>query len=52
MNEGPVSTVLGMKGIPKIAEELMIRRDVELQNYAGGRLHFSNISSAESVKLI
>jgi dihydroorotase len=52
MNEGTVSTMLGMKGMPNIAEEIMIRRDIELLAYAGGRLHVSNISSAESVKLI
>ena len=52
MNEGKVNTVLGMKGMPKIAEEVMIKRDLLILEYAGGRLHFSNISSAESVKMI
>ncbi len=52
MNEGKVNTVLGMKGMPKLAEEIMIKRDLQILEYAGGRLHFSNISAAESVKLI
>jgi dihydroorotase len=52
MNEGKVNTVLGMKGMPKIAEEVMIKRDLQILEYAGGRLHFSNISSAESVRMI
>lgn len=52
MNEGVTSTSLGLKGIPKLAEEIMIRRDLELLRYAGGRIHFSTISSAKSVDLI
>lgn len=52
MNEGKVNTILGMKGMPKIAEEIIIKRDLQILEYAGGRLHFSNISSAESVKMI
>jgi len=52
MNEGKVNTVLGMKGMPKLAEEIMIKRDLQILEYSGGRLHFSNISAAESVKLI
>ncbi|MEM9858824.1 MAG: dihydroorotase [Bacteroidota bacterium] len=52
MNEGPASTLLGMKGIPNLAEDIIVQRDLELLEYAGGRLHFSNISSAKSVELI
>ncbi len=52
MNEGTSSTLLGLKGIPKLAEEVAIRRDLELLNYAGGRLHFSRISSAKAVDMI
>lgn len=52
MNEGVVSTSLGMKGMPFIAEEVMIKRDLQLLEYAGGRIHFSMISSAGSVALI
>ncbi len=52
MNEGISSTVLGVRGMPKLAEELMVSRDLDVLEYTGGRLHFSNISSAKSVKLI
>jgi dihydroorotase len=52
MNEGVTSTYLGMKGMPGIAEELMVRRDIELLKYAGGRIHFANLSTAKSVKLV
>ncbi|QCK14138.1 dihydroorotase [Mangrovivirga cuniculi] len=52
MHEGVNSTRLGMKGIPVLAETLMVRRDIELLKYAGGKLHFSTISSKESVDLI
>ncbi|SMD33241.1 dihydroorotase [Reichenbachiella faecimaris] len=52
MNEGTVSTILGLKGMPTLAEHLMIKRDLDLLKYAGGKIHFSNISSKESVNLI
>ncbi|MCO6358202.1 dihydroorotase [Roseivirga pacifica] len=52
MNEGEVSTVMGLKGMPSIAESLMIQRDLELLEYAGGKVHFSLISSKDSVALI
>ena len=52
MHEGIQSTMLGMKGMPSLAESLMIRRDIDLLRYAGGKIHFSLISSAESVTLI
>lgn len=52
MNEGITSTLLGMKGMPGLAEEIMIRRDIELLKYAGGRVHFSNISTAEGLRQI
>ncbi|SMG45975.1 dihydroorotase [Marivirga sericea] len=52
MNEGKTSTGLGLKGIPHLAEEIVIQRDLELLQYAGGKLHFSCISSAKSVQMI
>jgi dihydroorotase len=52
MNEGEMSTFLGMKGIPSLAEELMIARDLYLAEYTGSRIHFSTISTARSVELI
>lgn len=52
VNEGEVSTLLGMKGIPSLAEELMIARDLYLAEYTVSRIHFSTISTARSVELI
>lgn len=52
MNEGRVSVYLGLKGMPSLAEELMVSRNLSLLEYAGGRLHFSKISSGGSVEKI
>jgi len=52
MNEGEVSTSLGLKGIPELAEELMVARDIYLVEYTNGRLHFNTISTAKSIELI
>jgi dihydroorotase len=52
MNEGEMSTYLGMKGIPNIAEELMIVRDLYLAEYTQSKIHFTSISTAHSVALI
>ncbi|WP_028522360.1 dihydroorotase [Runella limosa] len=57
MNEGEVSTLLGMRGIPTIAEELMVMRDLKMLEYMGIKseaplLHFSTISTATTVGLI
>jgi dihydroorotase len=52
MHEGVVSTSLGLTGIPSMAEELMIERDLHLLEYSGGRIHFANISTEKSVQLI
>src|SRR5690606_17420735 len=52
MNEGQMSTYLGMKGKPNLAESLMISRDLFLAEYNDARIHFTSISTAESVRLI
>lgn len=52
MHEGIVSTRLGLPGKPAMAEELMIARDIELARYAESRLHFTGVSSAQSIELI
>jgi dihydroorotase len=52
MNEGVTSTLLGLKGNPALAEELMIIRDLYLAEYNDARIHFSTISTARSVDLI
>lgn len=52
MHEGEQSTSLGLKGMPHIAEDIAVSRNLKLLEYAGGRLHFAKISSAKSVSLI
>ncbi|WP_258105782.1 dihydroorotase family protein [Marinoscillum sp. MHG1-6] len=52
MHEGAVSTSLGLNGEPSVSEELTIQRDIEILKYAGGRIHFSQISTEKSVDLI
>lgn len=52
MNEGIVSTYLGMKGNPNLAEALMVSRDLFLAEYNDAPIHFTTISTAESVDLI
>lgn len=52
MHEGVQSTMLGLKGMPRIAEEVAIHRNLDLLQYAGGRLHIARLSSARSVNLI
>ncbi len=52
MHEGPMSTRLGLKGIPPVAEVLALQRDLALQEYAGGHLHVATVSTAEGVALI
>ena len=51
-NEGIVSTRLGLKGIPALAEELQIARNLFLLEYTGGKLHIPTVSTAKSVALI
>ncbi|MFN3640614.1 MAG: dihydroorotase, partial [Flavobacterium sp.] len=52
VNEGAVSTRLGLKGIPTIAEEIMIARNLKLLEYTGGKLHIPTISTMGSIELI
>jgi dihydroorotase len=52
MNEGATSTVLGLKGIPALAEELMVGRNIFLAEYTNAPIHISNISTQKSVSLI
>lgn len=52
MHEGLESTMLGLKGMPRIAEEVAISRNIKLLNYAGGRLHLAKLSTAKSISLI
>ena len=51
-HEGKATTMLGLKGIPAMAEELQVARDLFILEYTGGKLHIPTISTAGSVKLI
>ena len=52
MHEGAVSTQLGLKGIPALAEEMMVDRDISICDYTNSRLHFSYLSTKGSVEKI
>jgi len=52
VNEGKISTRLGLRGIPKEAEEIMIARDIMLARLTGGRLHIAHVSTKGGVELI
>jgi dihydroorotase len=52
MNEGVNSALLGMKGVPALAEEVSVARDIQILEYTGGKLHLSNLSSSKSVALV
>ncbi|HNV57737.1 MAG TPA: dihydroorotase [Smithellaceae bacterium] len=52
MNEGYPSTLLGLPGIPAIAEEIMVARDILIAEYTGTRIHFAHVSTVGSVRLI
>ncbi len=52
MNEGEMSTLLGLEGIPTLAEEIGVSRDLKLAEYCESRIHFTNISTENSIKLI
>ncbi len=52
MNEGQMSTLLGMKGNPSLAEELMVSRDIFLAEYQDAKVHFTCITATKSVELI
>jgi dihydroorotase len=51
-NEGVVSTRLGLKGIPALAEELLVARNLFILEYTGGKMHIPTISTAKSVQLV
>lgn len=52
INEGVISTRLGLPGKPVLAETLMLARDIELLRYTGSKLHVTGISTAASVELV
>ena len=52
MNEGILSTMLGLRGIPAAAEEIMVARDLSLARLTGAWLHIAHVSTEDSVELI
>lgn len=52
MNEGFVSTTLGLRGIPNAAEEVIVLRDITLAELTGAPLHIAHVSTAGSVRAI
>ncbi len=52
MNEGVVSTRLGLQGRPAIAEEILIARDIELAKYTASKIHFTGVTTKKSLELI
>lgn len=52
MNESALSTKLGLRGMPTVAEDVMVARDIELALYTGGKVHICHVSSARGVELI
>jgi len=52
INEGVISTRLGLPGKPAMSEELMVARDIKLARYANSKIHFTGISSSKSLEYI
>lgn len=52
MNESDVSTLLGLPGLPSVAEDLTVMRDILMAEYTGGKVHIAHISSKRSVELV
>jgi dihydroorotase len=52
MNEGFVSTIVGLRGIPKAAEDTMVARDIALCELTGGKLHIAHVSTEGSISFI
>lgn len=52
MNDGILSTRLGLRGIPRVAEEIMVYRDLALAEYVGRPVHIAHMSTRESVDLV
>ena len=49
MNEGPTSVRLGIRGVPSVAEDVMVARDIALARLTGGRVHIAHISTRRAV---
>lgn len=51
-NESPATTALGLRGIPALAEEMQVVRDLQILEYTGGRIHFSPITTRGALQQI
>jgi len=52
MNEGKNSTLLGLPGLPSVAEDIIVSRDILMAEYTGGRIHIAHISTKNAVNLV
>jgi dihydroorotase len=52
MHEGEVSTKLGLRGWPRVAEDIIVARDVLLAEYVGARYHVAHVSTAGAVRIL
>ena len=52
VNNGYYSNTVGLKGIPRISESIAVERDLSILEYVGGKIHFTGISTKESVSII
>ena len=52
MNEGPVSAILGLRGVPAAGEAIVVERDVLLAELVGGRLHVAHVSTAAALDAV
>lgn len=52
VNEGTVSFALGLRGMPALAEEVMVARDLLLAEETGARLHLAHLSTARSLQMV
>ena len=52
MNAGETATRLGLQGIPRAAEIIIVERDIRLVEMTGGRIHFAHVSTAEAIEAV
>ena len=52
MHEGAISTKLGLRGWPRVAEDVIVARDVLLAEYVGARYHVAHVSTAGAVRIL
>jgi len=52
MNEGKISVLLGLKGIPRISEEIIVDRDIRIAEYVRARIHIAHVSTGGAVRII